>query len=256
MLTIRAIYRLRAYLGAAIERWGEASGPGLARYLPWHAFSSVGHHVLAAWVALVYLAWAVGSSGAALLLTQGLLATLLALDRRQGGQSLAGLDAGRGRSSGSTAGDEGTAELEPLPTAQVLGITAIRVGVMVLGLLSSPRHGDRRLRLDRGGESAARSGDHGPDRLHHRGRRQRGATDSARRRPLHRRPGRQRQPALFQPDAHPGEHGPEPRRDDAGCHRYRRGPVRTRRQRQRVVGRCRRGRPRRSASAPRRWSRI
>ena len=66
VLTIRAIYRLRAYLGAAIERWGEASGPGLARYLPWHAFSAVGHHMLAVWVALVYLAWAIGSPDAAL----------------------------------------------------------------------------------------------------------------------------------------------------------------------------------------------
>ena len=45
VLAIRAIYRLRAYLGAAIERWGAASGSGLARYLPWRAFSSIGHHV-------------------------------------------------------------------------------------------------------------------------------------------------------------------------------------------------------------------
>jgi moderate conductance mechanosensitive channel len=135
VLTIRAIYRLRAYLGAAIERWGEASGPGLARYLPWHAFSSVGHHMLAVWVALVYLAWAVGSSGAALLLTQGLLATLLALIAVRAVNIWLDWTVVRRPLSGSTAGDEGTAELEPLPTAQVLGITAIRVGVMVLGLL-------------------------------------------------------------------------------------------------------------------------
>ena len=135
VLTIRAIYRLRAYLGAAIERWGEASGPGLARYLPWHVFSSVGHHMLAVWVALVYLAWAVGSSGAALLLTQGLLATLLALIAVRAVNIWLDWTVVRRPLSGSTAGDEGTAELEPLPTAQVLGITAIRVGVMVLGLL-------------------------------------------------------------------------------------------------------------------------
>ena len=78
-LTIRAIYRLRAYLGAAIERWGEASGPGLARYLPWHAFSAAGHHMLAVWVALVYLAWAIGSPDAAYLLTRGLLVSVLVL---------------------------------------------------------------------------------------------------------------------------------------------------------------------------------
>ena len=46
-LAIRAIYRLRAYLGAAIERWGAASGPGLARVSAVGVFSAVGHHVLA-----------------------------------------------------------------------------------------------------------------------------------------------------------------------------------------------------------------
>ena len=71
-----------------------------------------------------------------------------------------------------------------------------------------------------------------------------GPADPARCSPLHRRHRQQRQPALLQSHADPGQHGAEPRRDHAGCHRHRRGAVRTGRQRQRAPGRCRRGRPR------------
>ena len=53
-----------------------ASSTGLARYLPWRALAASGHHVLAGWVALVYLAWAVGVPGGAILLTRGLLVSI------------------------------------------------------------------------------------------------------------------------------------------------------------------------------------
>ena len=79
MLAIKVIYGLRANLGAAIERWGTDSSSGLARYLPWRAFSVIGHHMAAAWVALVYLVWALGVPGGAVILTRGVLATVIAL---------------------------------------------------------------------------------------------------------------------------------------------------------------------------------
>ena len=67
VLAISAIYRAaRPSWRPLIERWGAASAaPGCARYLPWRAFSTVGHHVLAAWVALVYLVWALRHPAAA-----------------------------------------------------------------------------------------------------------------------------------------------------------------------------------------------
>ena len=133
VLTMRAIYRLRAYLGAAIERWGEASGRGLARYLPWHAFSAAGHHMLAAWVALVYLAWAVGSPDAAILLTRGLLVAVLVLIAVRAVNVWLDWTVVRRASPG--AAEDGGPEPEPPPTIQVVAITALRVGVMISGLL-------------------------------------------------------------------------------------------------------------------------
>ena len=79
VLSIRLIYGLRAILGAAIERWGTETGSGLARYLPWRTFSAIGHHLAAAWVALIYLVWALDLPSGAVLLTQGVVATVIAL---------------------------------------------------------------------------------------------------------------------------------------------------------------------------------
>ena len=134
VLAIWAIYRLRAHLGAAIEKWGAEFSPFVSRYLPWAYFSSVGHHVLALWVALVYLLWAIGSPGGARFLTSGLLVTVLVLIiGRAINVWLDWLLVRR-----TAADDGGTAagetEQEPLPTLTVAGITAAKIGILVVGL--------------------------------------------------------------------------------------------------------------------------
>ena len=135
VLAIRAIYRLRAYLGAAIERWGAASGSGLARYLPWQAFSSIGHHVLAGWVALVYLVWAVGSPEAAFLLTRGFLVTAVALIAARAVNVWLDWTLIRHPEPDPTATEESGVAPEPLPALQVGAITAVRLAVAALAVL-------------------------------------------------------------------------------------------------------------------------
>lgn len=78
-IIVYLIYRLRNEFGAAVERWGGSSTSAVARYLPWWAISAIGHHVVAAWVTLVYLAWAVDWPGGAVFLTRGVLATVAVL---------------------------------------------------------------------------------------------------------------------------------------------------------------------------------
>ncbi|MGE3741878.1 MAG: mechanosensitive ion channel domain-containing protein, partial [Geminicoccaceae bacterium] len=134
VLAIWAIYRLRAHLGAAIEKWGSEFSPFFSRYLPWDYFSSVGHHILALWVALVYLLWAIGSPEGARLLTSGLLVTILVLIVGRAinvwlDWLLVRQPAG---AENSPAGSE--TEQEPLPTLTVAGITVAKLGVLVVGL--------------------------------------------------------------------------------------------------------------------------
>lgn len=78
-LVISLIYRARAHLAGMIERWGQSSTSAFARYAPWQALAAAGHHLLALWVGLVFLVWAVGVEDGALLLTRGLLVSLAAL---------------------------------------------------------------------------------------------------------------------------------------------------------------------------------
>ena len=65
VLAIRAIYRLRAYLGAADRALGHGSRRRASRAIcPWrHVLARSATTSLAAWVALVYLVWALGSAG-------------------------------------------------------------------------------------------------------------------------------------------------------------------------------------------------
>jgi small conductance mechanosensitive channel len=135
-VAIWAIYRLRAYLGAAVERWGAGLGAGFARYLPWRAFSLVGHHVLAAWVALVYLLWALGSADGVRFLTRGLVVTVLVLIAARAVNlwldwTLVG-DAPH-KASGS---EDAQADPEPLPARRVAIVTAARVAVLTVALLA------------------------------------------------------------------------------------------------------------------------
>ena len=135
-LAIRAIYRLRAYLGAAIERWGAAAGTGPARYLPWRAFSLVGHHVLAGWVALVYLVWALGPPGGAQLLTRGLLITVLVLIAARAINVWLDWTLVGDADKETPAGEEMQAEPEPLSAGQVAKITAARIAVLAVAMLA------------------------------------------------------------------------------------------------------------------------
>ena len=137
-LTIRAIYRLRAYLGVQHPAVGRAGprAPGIGRYVPWRALAASSHHVLAGWVALVYLAWAVGVPGGAVLLTRGLLVIDRCPDPRAGGQCLARLDHAPPARGGSEPAEEGAEPVvEPLPAMQVAAITAMRLVVAAAAIL-------------------------------------------------------------------------------------------------------------------------
>lgn len=79
VLAIVQIYRFRGEIAALVEHWGRSSTSALTRYLPWRALAATGHHVLAAWIAVVYLVWALGVRDGAVLLTRGLTVTLVAL---------------------------------------------------------------------------------------------------------------------------------------------------------------------------------
>lgn len=135
-LAIRAIYRLRAYLGVAIEQFSSTPKPakGIARYLPWRAIAASGHHVVAGWVALVYLAWAVGVTGAAAVLTRGMLLSVVVLILVRAINVW--LDWFTRRQPEVEQGEEGAeVPVEPLSPLQVGVITAIRLAAAGAGLL-------------------------------------------------------------------------------------------------------------------------
>lgn len=78
-LVIVQVYRLRGEIAALVGHWGRTSKSAFTRYLPWQSLSATGHHLLAAWVGLIYFVWALGVRDGAVLLTRGLLASFLAL---------------------------------------------------------------------------------------------------------------------------------------------------------------------------------
>jgi small conductance mechanosensitive channel len=79
VLAVSLIYRLRAQLAGIVERWGEGSTSFMAHFVPWQTLAGVGHHLLALWVGLVFVVWAVGVQNGAVVLARGLLATFLAM---------------------------------------------------------------------------------------------------------------------------------------------------------------------------------
>ena len=78
-LIVFQIYRLRGQVTALMEHWGRTSKSSFTRYLPWQGLAAVGHHILAFWVAAVFLVWAVGVPDGAELLTRGLFVSIAAL---------------------------------------------------------------------------------------------------------------------------------------------------------------------------------
>lgn len=78
-LVILQIYRLRGQVSALIVHWGRTSKSAFTRYLPWQGLAAAGHHILAVWVASVFLVWAVGVPDGAMLLTRGLVISLAVL---------------------------------------------------------------------------------------------------------------------------------------------------------------------------------
>jgi moderate conductance mechanosensitive channel len=143
VLVVTVIYRLRAHLGAAIERWGhEGSSANIARYLPWQAFAAVGHHVLAAWAGLVFLVWAVGAPDGAWLLTRGLVVTVAALvavraldvwlDWRFGGRHE---PAPESDAAGDGHEEQQEEEVEPRTAAHVAAVTSARIAAVLVALL-------------------------------------------------------------------------------------------------------------------------
>lgn len=133
VLVVLQIYRLRGRLAGLIHGWGASPTSVIARYLPWQAFATSGPHLLAAWVMLVYLVWAVGVRDGAVLLTRGFAATLAALlvvrvfhvwlDR-----------AFLARRQAAPASEEPEVEVEPPSATRVATVTFLRAATIVVAL--------------------------------------------------------------------------------------------------------------------------
>ena len=197
------------------------SSSGLARYLPWRAFSAIGHHVAAAWVALVYLVWALGVPGGAVLLTRGVLVTVIGPGRRcarstSGSTASArrpaeatgcGGHASRGRDRAAARAARWRRSPPPgravWPLARAACIAGVGAGRRRAGWPATPAaaRSSTASRIAVIGAVVLAAAKLDPDR----------------RRALHRRHRRQRQPALLQPHPHAGQHDPEPWPDAGGC---------------------------------------
>lgn len=130
LLVIVQIYRLRGAVAALIRRWGAGSSSAVARYLPWEALAAGGGHLLAAWVALVYLIWALGIPNGAVLLTRGFVVSLVAL------LALRVLHVWLDRTllARRDPAVEEEAEPEPASTTRAAVVTALRAGAMLVAL--------------------------------------------------------------------------------------------------------------------------
>jgi small conductance mechanosensitive channel len=135
VLVIVLIYRLRAQVGGMIEHWGRTSTAIYARFLPWQMLAAVGHHLLAAWVGLVFLVWAVGVQDGAVLLTRGLVvsvAAILAVRAFHVWLDWTVLSPRAEQGEPVEQGEE--SEREPQPATQTAGVTLLRFGAVLLAL--------------------------------------------------------------------------------------------------------------------------
>ena len=73
------IVGFRPQLARWIEHWGQSSRSTVAGYVPWRGIAASGHFVLAAYVLVLYLVWALGMPGGTVLLTRGILVTAAVL---------------------------------------------------------------------------------------------------------------------------------------------------------------------------------
>ena len=134
VLVVVQIYRWRGEVAALVEHWGRSSKSAVTRYLPWEALAASGHHVIAAWVALVFLVWAVGVQGGAVLLSRGLVVSVAAVLLLRAFHvwldwTLMPRPAGTGED-----GAEPESEAEPRPASRVAVIAALRLAAGLLAL--------------------------------------------------------------------------------------------------------------------------
>jgi small conductance mechanosensitive channel len=132
-LVILQIYRLRGGVAAVPVQWGKTSRSAFTRYLPWRALATSGHHILAAWVGLVFVVWAVGVRGGAVLLTRGMVVTLLALLAVRAFRVW--LDRSLMPHSETPVEESVESEPEPRPTSRVLLVTALRIAALLVALV-------------------------------------------------------------------------------------------------------------------------
>lgn len=133
ILIVLLILRQRPQLEAAIEHWGATAKADFAHRVPWRTVAVVGHIVLAAFVIVHYLVWALAIPGGTVLLTRGFLVTLMVLAVQR---VLLILIERRWPPPAAQASSDGVAmEEEPAPTrAPGLLPLALRVLVFVLSV--------------------------------------------------------------------------------------------------------------------------
>jgi small conductance mechanosensitive channel len=140
LLVVVAIFRVRAYVAASIRGLDLGGRGWIRRLVPQEFAAEAGPYLLAAWVVLQYLAWALRIPGGQLVLTRGALVTILAVT------ALRALDlvldrtllARRQAAAAPPEGPEGgEPEQVPPPAGRRLAAAALRVvcGIVAAGVI-------------------------------------------------------------------------------------------------------------------------
>ena len=79
VLVVLTIFRVRGQMAALIRTLGQDSDDWLQRLLPWDTLATVVPYVIALWVVLQYLVWALRIPQGTALLTRGAIGTILAI---------------------------------------------------------------------------------------------------------------------------------------------------------------------------------
>ena len=79
VLVVLTIFRVRGQMAALIRTLGQDSDDWLQRLLPWDTLATVVSYVIALWVVLQYLVWALRIPQGTALLTRGAIGTILAI---------------------------------------------------------------------------------------------------------------------------------------------------------------------------------
>ena len=131
VLVVIAIFRSRRFVAALIRSLGEGRRGWMRRVLPWETLAVAGHYVLALWVVLQYLVWALRLPEGTALLTRGTIVTIVGLVAlRAFSIGLDRLLLGPARATTGEAAEEH--DPAPVPAARSLAVAGLRAVAAVI----------------------------------------------------------------------------------------------------------------------------